>query len=87
VNNPAKALTRRFPLLLLLFILAIWRAERGVAEIQGHARAPSQFLRISRESGSEDWVLTFLGRDTRISSEIWRQKALEQLNHVKEALP
>lgn len=97
VNHPAKALVRKFPLLILLFALALWRAERGVAEIQGRTRAPSELLHLSRDSAGDGWALTFLGREALISAEavqawtdtaeIWRLRALEQVEQIKEALP
>lgn len=97
MTNPAKWLVRKLPLLLLLFILALWRAEQGVAEIQGRTRAPSELLHLSRDASGDGWALTFLGREAFISpeavhawsetAETWRLRALEQLEHIKEALP
>ncbi|HYF80692.1 MAG TPA: hypothetical protein VD973_26580 [Symbiobacteriaceae bacterium] len=97
MTHPAKWLARKLPLLLLLFMLALWRAERGVAEVQGRTRAPSELLHLARDSSSEGWALTFLGRETFIAPETvqawnetaatWRLRALEQLDRIKEALP
>lgn len=97
MTNPAKWLAHRLPLVLLLFILALWRAERGVAEIQGRTREPSELLRLTSESAGAGWTLTFLGREAfippdtveawRETADAWRLRAWEQLEHIKDALP
>jgi hypothetical protein len=97
MTHPTKWLTRKVPLLVLLFLLALWRAEQGVAEIQGRTRAPSELFHLSRASAGGGWTLTFLGRETFVAPEAvqawrdtaqsWRMRALEQVDRIKEALP
>lgn len=63
------ALSRRLALLLLLVLLGFWRAEQGVAELQGRQGEPSRVFRLIPE-GDGYWSYALLGLEGRLPGEI-----------------
>lgn len=74
-------LGRRLAVLGILVLLALVRAERGLAELQGAAAAPSRMFRIA-PLGEGRWSLSLLGfegsLDARLLLMEFRSDAVEQ---------
>lgn len=63
------ALSRRLALLFLLVLLGFWRAEQGVAELQGRQGEPSRVFRLV-PGGDGYWSYAILGLEGRVPGEI-----------------
>lgn len=87
MRNPARTLARKLPWLALLFALALLRAERGVAEVQGRTGGPSRILHLEPGREPGEWTLSVMGHEAQLPYEEWRLQALEQLERIKTALP
>jgi hypothetical protein len=91
MTDPANLLRKRLPLIFLLTALAMLRAERGTAEVQGRTGAPSRLFHVAPAAGG--WRLSLLGYDTRLPSSLpavadhWRDRARDTLADMKKALP
>jgi hypothetical protein len=86
-----RALGRRLVPIFLLMVLALIRADRGMAELQGHAAEPSRLFHVA-PAPDGSWDLTVMGFDRRIprAAEVLtrtRSQASLYLEHIMRALP
>jgi hypothetical protein len=65
----AKALSRWLAILSVLVLVALLRAERGVAELQGRNEAPGRILWLSPEQGGT-WAFSLLGLEGRVPARV-----------------
>ena len=70
VETSAKVLARRLGLLAILFVLALLRAEQGVAELKGTTGEPSRLLHLAPAPGGEGWDLSLLGHEVTVASRL-----------------
>gem|GEM_PF-6404526 len=70
VDISGKTLLRRLPWLMLLVVLALLRAERGVAEVQGATAQPGRLLHLAPEPDGEGWALSLLGHQSSLQSRL-----------------
>lgn len=95
MTDPAKLLRKRLPVILLLAAVALLRAERGTAELQGRAGAPSRLFHLAPEAGG--WKISLLGYDSRVPEHFtarpravvaaWRERARDTFEQMEKALP
>lgn len=60
---------RRLVVLGLLVLLALMRAEHGLAELQGQTSVPSRMFRLV-PAGDGRWFISFLGLQTWLDARI-----------------
>lgn|GEM_PF-4800019 len=61
---------RRLAVLGLLVLLALVRAERGLAELQGAAPAPSRMFRVA-PLGDGRWFLSLMGLEAWLDARLF----------------
>lgn len=93
MKHPSKWLARKLPLVVVLAVLALLRAEQGVQEMKGTADSPSRILHVAPDPGSQIWSLTLVGHQIRIpsptalaESEELRNLGQEVYSRIKNAL-
>jgi hypothetical protein len=82
----AKSFARWFLVLTLLLSIALLRAERGVAEMQGRQGEPSRMFRLVPQPNG-DWTVTVIGLDRRIPAQRLMFTARSYAERISKALP
>lgn len=77
---------RRLVLIILIFLVALLRAERGVAELQGRAGEPSRLFRLVPE-GDGRWVVSLLGLQRSLQTRVVLISTGRPLLEMRRALP
>jgi len=88
----ARKLYRRLPLLLLLVLAALLRAEQGVEEVQGRSGQPSRLFRLVQGRDGDYWTYSVLGHEGRVSTRAVLVDTdgpllADWLRHIRKALP